>query len=159
MKIEVNVNVELGQATINALALVLGGTPAAAAPAVKKETKPAVAAKATAEDTTDSEATKPAAAPSPAPKAAAPAPKAAAPKPAEEDFDAMDEDAQLEAIKKQVTKHTKKGFSKDIKQLLNIFDADRATNLDTAVYRQFFDLINRYGAGESIDAIVEEYAV
>lgn len=101
------------------------------------------------------------------PVAAKPAPKAAAPKPAakakpvaeEEDFNELDEDAQLEAIKKEVTKHTKKGKTSDIKQLLGLFDVGRASDLDPATYGEFFELVKRYSGGEDIDAIVESFAV
>lgn len=173
MEVKVNVNIELGQNTINALAGILGGavvtTKAAVkeAPAEEKEKTPAKVA------------SKPAAKPAPKaveeeaeeveakPVAAKPAPKAAAPKPAakakpvaeEEDFNELDEDAQLDAIKKEVTKHTKKGKTSDIKQLLGLFDVAKASDLDPATYGEFFDLVKRYGAGETAEDIVESFAV
>ncbi|EYA03611.1 hypothetical protein M126_3500 [Bacteroides fragilis str. S6L3] len=61
----------------------------------------------------------------------------------------MDDDAKLEAIKAEVTKHTKKGKSADIKFLLANFDAGRASELSTEQYDAFFDAITRYGAGEA----------
>ena len=173
MEVKVNVNIELGQTTINALAGILGGAVVTAkaavkeAPAEEKEKTPAKVA------------SKPAAKPAPKaveeeaeelkakPVAAKPAPKAAAPKPAakakpvaeEEDFNELDEDEQLEAIKKEVTKHTKKGKTSDIKQLLGLFDVGRASDLDPATYGEFFELVKRYSGGEDIDAIVESFAV
>src|SRR5690606_34966909 len=95
-------------------------------------------------------------APKPAPKAAAPKP---APKAEEEDFNELDEDAQLDAIKKEVTKHTKKGKTSDIKQLLGLFDVAKASDLDPATYGEFFDLVKRYGAGETAEDLVESYTV
>lgn len=173
MEVKVNVNIELDQNTINALAGILGGAVVTAkaavveAPAEEKEKTPAKVA------------SKPAAKPAPKaveeeaeeveakPVAAKPAPKAAAPKPAakakpvaeEEDFNELDEDAQLEAIKKEVTKHTKKGKTSDIKQLLGLFDVGRASDLDPATYGEFYELVKRYSGGEDLDAIVESFAV
>lgn len=174
MEVKVNVNIELGQNTINALAGILGGAVVTAkaavkeAPAEEKEKTPAKVAskpaakpapKAVEEEAEEVEA-------KPAPKAT-PAPKAAAPKPAakakpvaeEEDFNELDEDAQLDAIKKEVTKHTKKGKTSDIKQLLGLFDVAKASDLDPATYGEFYDLVKRYGAGETAEDIVESFAV
>lgn len=68
-------------------------------------------------------------------------------------WDEMDDDAKLEAIKAEVTKHTKKGKSADIKFLLSNFDAGRASELAPEDYDAFFDAITRYGKGESVDTI------
>lgn len=68
-------------------------------------------------------------------------------------WDDMDDDAKLEAIKTEVTKHTKKGKSADIKFLLANFDAGRASELATEDYDAFFDAITRYGKGENVDKI------
>ena len=65
----------------------------------------------------------------------------------------MDDDAKLEAIKTEVTKHTKKGRSADIKFLLSNFDAGRASELTPEDYDAFFDAITRYGKGESVETI------
>lgn len=65
----------------------------------------------------------------------------------------MDDDAKLEAIKSEVTKHTKKGKSADIKFLLSNFDAGRASELAPEDYDAFFDAITRYGKGERIETI------
>ena len=140
-----------------------------AKPAAKVASKPVAKEEAPAEEVEEEEAeeeeAKPVAA-KPAPKAS-PAPKAAAPKPAakakpvaeEEDFNELDEDAQLEAIKKEATKHTKKGKTSDIKQLLGLFDVGRASDLYPATYGEFFELVKRYSGGEDLDAIVESFAV
>lgn len=68
-------------------------------------------------------------------------------------WDDMDDDAKLEAIKTEVTKHTKKGKSADIKFLLSNFDAGRASELAPEDYDAFFDAITRYGKGESVETI------
>ena len=65
----------------------------------------------------------------------------------------MDDDAKLEAIKAEVTKHTKKGKSADIKFLLSNFDAGRASELAPEDYDAFFDAITRYGKGESVETL------
>lgn len=69
------------------------------------------------------------------------------------DFDGLDDDAKLEAIKTEVTKHTKKGKSADIKALLTAFDAGRASELATDRYDEFYAAIVRYGKGETVEAI------
>jgi len=71
------------------------------------------------------------------------------------DFGELDADAQLEAIKAKVTQNTKKGKSADVKTLLAFFDAGRASELTEEQYQDFFDMITRYGAGESADDIIE----
>lgn len=68
-------------------------------------------------------------------------------------WDDMDDDAKLEAIKSEVTKHTKKGKSADIKFLLANFDAGRASELATEDYDAFFAAITRYGNGETVETI------
>lgn len=68
-------------------------------------------------------------------------------------WDDMDDDAKLEAIKAEVTKHAKKGKSADIKFLLANFDAGRASELAPADYDAFFAAITRYGKGESVEKI------
>lgn len=68
-------------------------------------------------------------------------------------WDEMDDDAKLEAIKAEVTKHTKKGRSADIKFLLSNFDAGRASELAPEDYDAFFDAITRYGKGESVETL------
>lgn len=72
-------------------------------------------------------------------------------------WDEMDDDAKLEAIKAEVTKHTKKGKSADIKFLLSNFDAGRASELTPEDYDAFFDAITRYGKGENVEAIFPSY--
>lgn len=134
MEFQVKHIVELGPQTAALLATLTGGT--------AKESKQPVESK-------------------PVPKAEKPvleekpkAPKAPA-KPAAEDFDALDDDAKLEAIKTEVTKHTKKGKSADIKALLTHFDAGRASELAVEQYGEFYQAIKRYGAGETVEAITE----
>lgn len=69
-------------------------------------------------------------------------------------FEDLEDDAKLEAIKTEVTKHTKKGKSADIKALLSSFDAGRASELAPEQFNDFHQAITRYGAGESVDAII-----
>jgi len=73
-----------------------------------------------------------------------------------EGWDDMDDDAKLEAIKAEVTRHTKKGKSADIKQILAQFDAGRASELLPDDYDAFFDAIARYGKGEKLEEIFPE---
>lgn len=67
------------------------------------------------------------------------------------EFGDLDEAAQLEAIKAEVTRHTKKGKSADIKALLAYFEAGRASELAPEQYQDFYDMVKRYGAGESVN--------
>lgn len=137
-----NVNIELGQQT---MAFLTRGFMATSAKLVSTEkveeakpespAKPEVPAKPAAPAATTK-----------TPRPAASKPAAAAEKPA---FSDLDDDAKLEAIKAEVTKHTKKGKSADIKFLLANFDAGRASELSTEQYDAFFDAITRYGAGEA----------
>ena len=139
MEVTVNVNIELGQQT---MAFLTRGFMATSANLVSTEkveeakpeslAKPEVPAKPAATTKTS--------------RPAASKPAAAAEKPA---FSDLDDDAKLEAIKAEVTKHTKKGKSADIKFLLANFDAGRASELSTEQYDAFFDAITRYGAGEA----------
>lgn len=68
-------------------------------------------------------------------------------------FEDMSTDDQLADIQKRITKHTKKGKTADIKELLGIFDAGRASELSAKDYADFSDALNRYDAGETIDEI------
>lgn len=126
-------------------------TPKAAAPAKPAAARPAPT-KVEDEEAVQDETP----APKPAPKAAAPAPKPAAAKPAAPAFEELDEEAQLEEIKVQVTKHTKKGKSADIKTLLSGFGANRASELATSDYQGFYDAVARYSAGEDVNEIVND---
>jgi len=135
MEVKLNVSVELGPQT---LALLAGAAIAVEAKQPAKqveETKPVEKAKPKTESK-----------PGAAAKKADPL----------VEFDELDDDARLEAIKTEVTKHTKKGKSADIKALLTHFDAGRASELSPDVYNDFYQAIKRYGAGESIEAITGE---
>lgn len=70
-------------------------------------------------------------------------------------WDDMDNDTKLEALKAEVTKHTKRGKSADIKFLLAHFEAGRASELSPEDYA-FFDAVTRYGKGESVETIFPE---
>ncbi|MDL1914137.1 MAG: hypothetical protein FDW93_06420 [Bergeyella sp.] len=104
------------------------------------------------------EKTVPVVAEKPVEKAAAPVvtekPKRVRAKAEEIDFASLDDDARLEAIKTEVTQHTKKGKSADIKALLNSFDAGRASELSPEDYEGFYNAVKRYGAGESVESII-----
>lgn len=67
------------------------------------------------------------------------------------EFEDLDEAAQLEAIKAEVTRHTKKGKSADIKALLAFHEAGRASELAAEQYPGFYDMVKRYAAGESVN--------
>lgn len=142
MEVTVNVNIELGQQTMAFLTRGFMATSAKLLSTEKVEevkpespAKPEVPAKPAAPAVTTKTQ-----------RPAASKPAAAAEKPA---FSDLDDDAKLEAIKAEVTKHTKKGKSADIKFLLANFDAGRASELSTEQYDAFFDAITRYGAGEA----------
>lgn len=170
MNIEIKLVGELNELQPVLNVLTGAGTKAAAAPA---RTAPAAANKVkaeTAEDAGEEETEKPVkaagpakkAAPAPAAKqAAGPAKKAAKPAPAEEevDFSEMEEEDQLAEIVKVATRFTKKGKTADIKQLLNLFDAQKATSLDPATYGEFYGLLTRYADGEAVEDLVAEYEI
>lgn len=147
---------------LNALA---GGNQVTAAP---KKAAAAPAAKVDEDEDAPAEAAAPAAkAAKPAAKAGKPAAKAAKPAaPATmtdderiEALEAQDADEQLATVQAEVTKHSKKGKTADIKKLLAIFDAPKVSELDPSTYGEFYGLVLRFGAGESADDIVESYEV
>lgn len=156
---EIKVTVELGQKTVDLLQNLLNNAPAAKSGSVT-ETKATAQEAGTADLFTQEAATeeKPE-----APKrtrrskAEIEADKAAEEKVTVKDepagFADMDEDAQLEAIKAEVTRNTKKGKSADIKALLAFFDAGRASELAADQYPDFYDMVKRYSAGETVDAL------
>lgn len=69
-------------------------------------------------------------------------------------FEDMSEEDQLNEIKAKVTLTTKKkGGADDVRELLGVFDAGRASELDPKDYVEFYDVLSRYRAGESVDEI------
>lgn len=163
MNVELKLQGELNDATMIAVLGVLTGD---SAPVAKKAAAPAAQAE---------KAEIPAKAAAPAAKAATPAKataaKAAAPAKAAKPAAMSDEDkiAALEAIEDdeerlatvqaEVTKHTKKGKTADIKKLLAIYDSPKVSELDPSVYADFYGLVLRMAGGESADDIVESFAV
>ena len=158
MEVNVKVTVELGAATL----AVLTGLKTAAAGPVDKTPTPENAPQLFPEVEADKpKRTRRSAAEIAAEKAAAveetPAAKAAEEEaPVEKEtkapeFGDLDEAAQLEAIKAEVTRHTKKGKSADIKALLAYFEAGRASELAPEQYPDFYDMVKRYRAGESVN--------
>lgn len=147
---EVKVTVDLGEKT---LALLTGGIAIANSAKVKEpkveapKEEPAPKPEAPKADTAKTEAEKPTRTRRAKEQIAAEEEKTA------NGFADMDDDAKLEAIKTEVTKHTKKGKSADIKFLLSNFDAGRASELAPEDYDAFFDAITRYGKGESVEKI------
>lgn len=123
------------------------------APAPKKVIKKAVAPKKVEAEEEDTPAPKKV-----IKKAPAPAPKKVSADPSADEFEELDADDQLEAIQKVVVRHTKKGKTADIRQLLGLFDVRKASELDEESYGQFYDLINRYAGGEEVEDIIEEFA-
>lgn len=87
--------------------------------------------------------------PAPAPKPAAPAAKKEGPVP----FEDMDDEAKLGALKAEVTKHTKKGKSADIKFILAQYDAPKTSVMDATHYDAFYAALQRYGKGETVEEI------
>ncbi|EYE45567.1 hypothetical protein [Bacteroides fragilis] len=142
MEVTVNVNIELGQQT---MAFLTRGFMATSAKLLSTEKVEEVKPESPAKPEVPAKPAAPAAT-TKTQRPAASKPAAAAEKPA---FSDLDDDAKLEAIKAEVTKHTKKGKSADIKFLLANFDAGRASELSTEQYDAFFDAITRYGAGEA----------
>lgn len=70
-----------------------------------------------------------------------------------EGWEDMDDEARLELIKSEVTKHAKRGKSVDIREMLSHFNASRASELDPKDYEAFCRAISRYGAGDSLEDI------
>lgn len=134
-------------------------------PAKTAAQKPAAAVEVAAEDEDEKPAPKAAAkAPAPKPGAAkAPAAKAPAKKPAAAEeavaFDDMEEEDQLAELVRFATSFTKKGRTAEIKQLVSLFDAPKASSLDPAVYGEFYGLLERLKDGETAEDIVDSYAV
>lgn len=151
MEVNVKVTVELGAQTLAVLTGLNAKTPAAEA----KTPAPEVAAEAKTPapevETEKKTRTRRTAAEIAAEKAAAEAKEAPVEETKAPEFGDLDEAAQLEAIKAEVTRHTKKGKSADIKALLAYFEAGRASELAPEQYQDFYDMVSRYGAGESVN--------
>lgn len=145
MEVTVKVEIELGPKTI---ALFLNGGAIAAKSETVNAPKGEVKELAPVKETAPAKEVAP---PADKPKATPPAEKPKTEKTKAPAFDELDEDAQLEAIKAEVTKHTKKGKSADIKALLAHFEAARASELNAEQYVNFFDTVVRYGKGESVE--------
>lgn len=167
VNVSLDINSPEGKTIFLAIAAALSGTAVekaakTAAPAPKAATAAdTAAAAATPSSGTTTPAPK-AAAPKPAAKAAAPAPKAATPAPkpaaapADVAFEDLDDAAKLEALKAAVTKHTKKGKSKDIKLLLSPYAVERVSDLQAEDFDGFYDVITRYTDGETVGDIFPE---
>lgn len=95
-------------------------------------------------------------------KAAEEATKTRGRKPAEKVADEpvfadMTDDEKLDEIKAKITLTTKKkGGADDVREILGVFDAGRAGELDAKDYYDFYDALTRYRAGESVDEIFPE---
>lgn len=93
---------------------------------------------------------------------AKPAAKTRSRKPAEKVADEpvfadMTDDEKLDEIKAKITLTTKKkGGADDVREILGVFDAGRAGELDAKDYDEFYDALTRYSAGESVDEIFPE---
>lgn len=68
-------------------------------------------------------------------------------------FADLSEEEQIEAIKAEVTRHTKRGKSADIKALLTFVGVARVSELQGDDITAFMALVQRYGAGETVDAL------
>ena len=62
-------------------------------------------------------------------------------------FADLTDDEKIEAIKAEVTKHTKRGKSGDIKALLTFVGAGRVSELQGEGIDTFMSLVQRYGKG------------
>lgn len=72
-------------------------------------------------------------------------------------FADMSKDEKLDEIKAKITLTTKKkGGAEDVREILGVFDAGRAGELDPKDYDDFYDALTRYRAGESVDDIFPE---
>lgn len=72
-------------------------------------------------------------------------------------FADMTDDEKLDEIKAKITLTTKKkGGADDVREILGVFDAGRAGELETKDYDEFYDALTRYRAGESVDEIFPE---
>lgn len=122
--------------------------------------KPAPAKEEVAEETEEDEAPKGRARRTS--KAAEPATKTRSRKPAEKVADEpvfadMTDDEKLDEIKAKITLTTKKkGGADDVREILGVFDAGRAGELEAKDYDEFYDALTRYRAGESVDEIFPE---
>lgn len=146
MEFKVIVTHELGTATLNALTAILTGNAAAAAKTPAKAKTQDAAEMAVVKEAEEVKA----------PKAKADKPVGTKPGPkgknamAAEAFAGLDAEDQLEAIKTEVTKHSKKGKTADIKEMLSHFGAARASELDPANYADMYTAIIAYGGGSSV---------
>lgn len=72
-------------------------------------------------------------------------------------FADMSDEEKLDEIKAKITLTTKKkGGADDVRELLGVFDAGRAGELNAKDYDEFYDALTRYRAGESVDEIFPE---
>lgn len=140
MEFSLKVDVNLGEKTLAFLSGIFSGAATIAPRVIEPKSTD------TAKDAPKPEAPAAPAAPAKTQRPAAPKPTA----PEKPTFSELDDDAKLEAIKAEVTKHTKKGKSADIKFLLANYEAGRASELAPEQYDAFFESITRYGAGEAV---------
>lgn len=83
--------------------------------------------------------------------------KAAPKEPEEPTFADMSDDEKLDEIKTQITNTTKKrGGASDVREILGVFDASRAGDLNAEDYDEFYEALMRYRGGESVDEIFPE---
>lgn len=68
-------------------------------------------------------------------------------------FADLTDEEKIEQIKAEVTKHTKRGKSSDIKALLTFVGAGRVSELQGDDIDTFMALVQRYGKGETVDAL------
>lgn len=72
-------------------------------------------------------------------------------------FADLSDEEKLDEIKAKITLTTKKkGGADDVREILGVFDAGRAGELDKKDYDEFYDALTRYRAGESVDEIFPE---
>lgn len=150
MEVKVVITHELGASTVKALSAIFSGATADTAKAAKMEVVGDAEVKAPAPKNEEQAAPKAEKA-KPAPKAekAKPGPKG---KPTfdADAFAALDGEDQLEAIKQEVTKHSKKGKTEDMKAIIKHFGAARASEIDADKYGAAYAALMTYGDGATV---------
>lgn len=145
MEVKVTVTHELGEETKKFIATLLtGGAVVATAKTVPAKAEPSK------EEKTDEEEK---------PAAKTRTRKTAAKEEASDEpvFADLSDEEKLDEIKSKITLTTKKkGGADDVREILGVFDAGRAGELDKKDYDEFYDALTRYRAGESVDEIFPE---
>ena len=146
--LKITIELDDKQKEAQILTLLLGGASATTAEPAKKPAAKQVAG----EEEEEEKPTKKA--------KAAPAKAAAAKKKdgnlSDDEFESYSEEEQFEAFKVIATRHSKKGKTADIKQILEKHGVARMTELEPEQYLAFYQDVVRYDEGEDIDDIIAD---